>query len=92
MRPPKNHKEVQKILGHVTFIRHLLPLRASHLVSKFSHLASSKTEFRWSNECQSAFQELKEIIASDKVYIYAPISTHPSTAENILLELVLSDF
>ena len=74
MRHPKSTKEVQILLGHVTFIRNLLPLRAMQIVSLFSHLASPKAKFDWTPEFRAAFEELKDIISSDKVYVYVPAS------------------
>ena len=72
MQHPKNFKDVQRIMGHITFIRELLPLRCMELLANFSHLSSSKAVWNWTDTCADSFEELKEIISSDKVYLFAP--------------------
>ena len=71
MESPKNFKQTQVLTGHLNWIRNLLPLQASHLMARFSHLTSSKVDFVWDNECEEAFKGIKNILTSDKVFLYA---------------------
>ena len=72
MQSPKNQRDIQVVLGHLCFLRTMLPLRAMNCMAQFSHLASNKVEFEWTDDCENAFQEIKEILVSEHVYVYTP--------------------
>ena len=62
---PKNSKELKSFLGLVNFYEKFLPDRAEHVKSLYK-LCNEKV-WNWSNECQQAFDWLKNQITSDRV-------------------------
>ena len=68
-RAPKNVTELRAFLGLVNYYSKFVPNLASLLHPLYS-LLQSEVQWKWSKECQQAFQEAKEKLIS------APVLTH----------------
>jgi hypothetical protein len=62
MKPPTNVKQLKSFLGRLSYIRRFIPGLAS-LTSHFSHLLKKNVPFVLSQECQKAFETLKQIMS-----------------------------
>ena len=69
--PPSNLKNLQSLLGSLNFIRGCGSLRFGHYISQLSHLSSSKKDFKWTEESQKCFENIKEILASKEMGTFA---------------------
>ncbi len=65
---PRNKQEVRSINGLFNYFRMFIPKFA--IISKpLFKLAGNKSEFKWTDECEASFKELKEAITNiDKLY------------------------
>ena len=68
-RVPRNVTELREFLGLVNYDSKFVPNLASLLHSLYSQL-QSEVQWKWSKECQQAFQAAKEKLIS------APVLTH----------------
>lgn len=68
-RAPRNVSELRAFLGLVNYYGRFVPSLASLLHPLYS-LLRSEVQWKWSEECQQAFQEAKEKLVS------APVLTH----------------
>lgn len=69
---PTNVKEVQRVLGKVNFYRKFIP-GATKLLYPLYALLKKSSKFEWNDECQKAFEKVKEILVSGPVLrIYDP--------------------
>ncbi|XP_017237355.1 uncharacterized protein LOC108210538 [Daucus carota subsp. sativus] len=87
MKPPSNTKEIQRLTGCLAALRRFIPRLADRCLPFFATLkgaASTKT-FRWSEECQKAFDDLKKFLASP------PLLTTASPSEDLSVYLSASD-
>jgi hypothetical protein len=75
MKPPTNVKQLKSFLGRLSYIRRFIPGLAS-LTSSFSHLLKKNMPFVWSQECQKAFETLKQIM-SKLPTVCAPVMGKP---------------
>jgi hypothetical protein len=62
MKPPTNVKQLKSFLGRLSYIRRFIPGLES-LTSSFSHSLKKNVPFVWSQECQKAFETLKQIMS-----------------------------
>lgn len=60
---PKTRKNVRQFLGKVNFYHKYLP-QASTNLEPFHRLLRKDVEFEWSDECQEAFDRIKNYLAS----------------------------
>ena len=67
-KSPTSVTELQRFLGYITFIRHLVPLKIIDLVSVLNPLSSNKNKFNWTSEHESAFIKIKELLNNDLNY------------------------
>ncbi|XP_042222469.1 uncharacterized mitochondrial protein AtMg00860-like, partial [Homarus americanus] len=83
-KPPTNVKQVRQFLGMCGFYRKHVPEFAK-VAYPLTELTKQTVDFAWSNECQEAFQKLKQALASYPVLvkadIYKPFELH-SDASN----------
>lgn len=68
MSKPKNVTQLRAFLGAVTFYRNLWP-RRSHLLRPLTAL-TGKTIFEWTEDCDTAFEAMKAVMASDILMHY----------------------
>ena len=62
MKPPTTHKELKSFLGKLSYIRRFIPGFAV-VTSTFTPLLKKGVPFRWSLECQQAFERVQDIMA-----------------------------
>jgi len=61
--PPKSVKEVRSFIGMCGFYRRIVP-NFSEIAKPLTELTKKYARFSWSNECQLAFETLKERLAT----------------------------
>ena len=66
---PTTRKQLRSFIGMVNYYRDMWPKR-SHLLAPLSALTSSKVKWNWTNECQQAFEQMKELIARETLLTY----------------------
>ena len=67
-KTPKSTQDVQKYLGYITFIRHLLPLKVLDLTTVLTPLTSATTQFKWNTEHEQAFNMINQLLHSSISY------------------------
>ncbi|GKV29468.1 hypothetical protein SLEP1_g38394 [Rubroshorea leprosula] len=80
MEPPKTVKEVQCLTGRVTALHRFIARSAERCLPFFKALREPKN-FQWTGECQQAFDELKQYLAS------VPLLSKPVHGECLYLYL-----
>ena len=73
MKPPTNVKEVRRFLGMCGFYRKHVPEFAK-VANPLTNLTRSKVEFNWTEQCQEAFQELKQRLVQAPILVRADVS------------------
>ncbi|XP_051565133.1 uncharacterized protein LOC127447353 [Myxocyprinus asiaticus] len=81
---PDSHKALQRFLGFANFFRHFIR-NYSQLAVPLTGLTSAKTEFRWSQDAELAFTNLKGRFVS------APILINPYPSLQFVVEVDVSD-
>lgn len=81
---PNNMKRLQRFLGFANFYRQFIR-DFSKIVAPLTRLTSPKVPFKWTNETDCAFLELKERFSS------APILIHPDASRQFVVEVDASD-
>ena len=66
MNPPRSTKEVRQFIGMCSFYRKYIH-NFSKIASPLTALQSKKVPFSWNNECQQAFEELKNRLSNTPV-------------------------
>ena len=66
---PKTRKQLRSFIGMVNYYRDMWPKR-SHLLAPLSALTSSKVKWNWTDECQKAFEQMKDMIARETLLTY----------------------
>uniref|UniRef100_A0A1B0GHP0 RNA-directed DNA polymerase n=2 Tax=Lutzomyia longipalpis TaxID=7200 RepID=A0A1B0GHP0_LUTLO len=82
---PRNKKEVQSFLGICAYYRSYIQGH-SHIAKPLNSLTEKATQFHWTEECQRAFERLKECL------IAAPILAHPQQSGEFILDCDCSGF
>ena len=81
---PKNKKEVQRFLGLASYYRRFVQNFAS--VAKPLHqLVEKNREFRWTEQCQRAFEEIRQKLVS------SPVLSFPDFSKPFVLDTDASD-
>jgi len=75
---PQTKKDVESFLGFVGWNADFIGPSFATVASPLRKCAASKEPFNWTTQCQSAFDQLKEIISSDSVL--APFDPEKRTA------------
>ena len=76
---PKTRKELRGFLGFLNFYRRFIKDFA-RVARPLNSLTSEKKDFEWTNECQEAFQSLKNILTSTPA-LAMPTDTDPFRVE-----------
>ena len=84
MVAPKNVKGVQQFLGMMNWFRKFIP-KFSETAAPLNHLTKKATDFQWTEECEGAFQRLKELL------VKAPILSLPDPRRPFVLMTDASD-
>ena len=72
---PQCRKDVQKFLGKIIFYRKFIPL-ATKLLNPLYLLLKQDAKFEWTESCQLAFENVKDILCKDPVLkIHDPAKT-----------------
>ncbi|GKV26689.1 hypothetical protein SLEP1_g35945 [Rubroshorea leprosula] len=80
IEPPKTVKDVQRLTGRVATLHRFIARSAERCLLFFKALQEPKN-FQWTDECQQAFDELKQYLAS------APLLSKPVDGECLYLYL-----
>jgi hypothetical protein len=75
MKPPTTHKELKSFLGKLSYIRRFIP-GLTAVTSTFAPLLKKGAPFRWSTECQQAFEKVQDIMTKLPT-VCAPTSGKP---------------
>ncbi len=73
MKPPTNVKETRRFLGMAGFYRKHID-NFSHLAAPLKDLTSKNQPFRWTVDCQRAFEELKDKLVTSPIFVKANLS------------------
>nr|KYP72687.1 Retrovirus-related Pol polyprotein from transposon 17.6 [Cajanus cajan] len=84
MRSPLNVKEVQRLAGRIAFLARFLPCMADRSRPIMS-LLKKATKFKWTDECESAFQNFKTILTAP------PLLAKPDPQLDMIVYLSVSD-
>ena len=79
IKPPTTRREVQRYLGMIGYYRRFCK-NFSEVVAPLSSLTSSKKKFSWTEDCQTAFDKIKSILATQPV-LKAPDFNKPFSIE-----------
>ena len=83
MRPPRREKEVQKLTGCIAVLNRFVFRSTDKCLPFFNVLRGSK-EFKWTDECERAFEELK-------VYLgHTAVLAKPLSGEKLFAYLAVS--
>ena len=77
--PPQNIKELKRFLGLASYYRRFIPQFAK-IAHPLHQLTRKDVDFRWTNPCDVAFQQLKQCLVS------CPVLAYPSFDEDFVLE------
>lgn len=69
-KQPRNVKEVQSFIGLCSYYRRFVP-NFSKIAKPIINLIKKSTKFNWTQDCETAFNTLKEAFTN------APVLTHP---------------
>ena len=81
---PTNEKEVRSFLGFCSYYRRFI-FRFSEIAKPLHKLAEKGSRFKWTEECQDAFLQLKNKLIS------APILAHPDFSKSFILDVDACD-
>ena len=83
LQPPRNPKEVQKLTGMMATLNRFIS-RSAERCRPFFLLLHKWKEFRWSEECVMAFQELKRYLS------HPPIMSNPMVDEVLFAYIAIA--
>ncbi len=72
MKPPTNVREVRRFLGMCGFYRKHIPSFAK-VATPLANLTRSNIEFKWTEECQKSFEQLKSQLVNSPVLVKAQV-------------------
>ena len=70
---PTTRKHLRSFIGMVNYYRDMWPKR-SDILAPLSALTSGKQKFKWTDECQAAFDNMKMLIAKETLLTYPNFS------------------
>ena len=76
---PTSIKDVRQFVGLASYYRHFIANFAK-IAQPLHSLTSKGAVFKWTNQCQKAFDDLKDSLVS------APILTYPDFSKSFSLE------
>ena len=75
--PPKNRKQLRRFLGMVNYYRDMW-IRRSEVLAPLTALTSEKTPFKWTDQCDKAFNTMKRILRPQSAKKSARMNTDRS--------------
>ena len=69
IQPPKTRKQLKRFIGMVNYHRDLWRKR-SHILKPLNALASPTKPFKWTAECQTAFEEMKRVVSHETLLTF----------------------
>ncbi|GAA0161163.1 hypothetical protein LIER_17540 [Lithospermum erythrorhizon] len=85
MQPPIEYKDIQKLIGYLAALSRFISKSGERNPPFFKNLKrASSTNFYWDEECNKAFEELKEYLSSPKLL------SQPEEGEMLQLYLAVS--
>ena len=85
LHPPRNPKEVQRLTGMATTLNKFI-LRSADMCRPFFQLLHKWKDFRWTEECVIAFEDLKQYLSNP------PILSKPEKEEVLYAYLAVTDY
>ena len=80
MQPPTNKRQLRGFIGLVNFYRYMWK-RRSHILEPLTTMSGKNTHFKWTSECQAAFDEMKRAISEEVLLAFpdynSPLSCIP---------------
>ena len=76
---PRDQHEIERLLGFVNYHRDFLPSLASTLAPLYA-LTKKGIAFDWTEECQAAFQKVKDLL------VHAPVLAYPNNDDPYVLD------
>ena len=70
---PKTRRQLRRFIGMVNYYRDMWPHR-SHFLAPLATLTSVKVKWKWTDEHQTAFDQLKALIAKETLLTYPDFS------------------
>ena len=73
---PTTKKQVRALIGLVSYYRRYVPPNFAHIVSPLADITKKNqpTKARWTADCQTAFDRVKEILSSEPVVVLPDFS------------------
>jgi hypothetical protein len=84
LRAPRTHKEVQRLTGMTAAINSFIS-RLADQCQPFFQLLKKGTNFKWDDDCASAFEDLKKYLSSSLLLL------NPTPEEPLFLYLAVSE-
>src|SRR5687768_15324590 len=69
LTPPTKKKELRRFIGMINYYRDIWPQR-SHILAPLTDLTSENVPWKWTEEAQNAFNEMKRAIARETLLAY----------------------
>jgi hypothetical protein len=85
MHRPRTIKQVRSFMGMVNYYSRFVP-KLAEVARPLHKLTRKHAKFEWTNECELAFNQLKESLSK------APIMAYPTRDEMFVLDTDASDF
>ena len=85
MPPPRNTREVQRLTGRITALSRFISKTADRSLPFFKILRKA-TKFQWDEECNKAFQELKDYLST------LPVLAKPVVGETLWVYLSTNEY
>jgi hypothetical protein len=73
LKTPTKRRELQKFIGMINYYRDMWPQR-SEILAPLTALTSKKVRWKWTKECQAAFDNMKTVMARDTLLAYPDFS------------------
>nr|XP_017245025.1 PREDICTED: uncharacterized protein LOC108216700 [Daucus carota subsp. sativus] len=86
MRSPSTVKEVQSLTGRIAALNRFVSKSTDRCQEFFKVIKGVGKDFRWTAECEAAFQSLKNHLATP------PMLAKPLKGETLILYLAVSDY
>ncbi len=73
LEKPKNRRQIRRFIGMVNYYSDMWPHR-SETLAPLTALTSKTTKWKWTKECDKAFEQMKKIIAQETMLAYPDFS------------------